>query len=60
MLAIIHFSLLSSCLLSSNPKVKLYKTIILPVVLYECETYLVSHSEGRAQGSEKNIWTKEG
>jgi hypothetical protein len=30
-------SLLSSCLLSSNVKVKLYKTITLPVVLYGCE-----------------------
>jgi hypothetical protein len=31
-------SLLSSCLLSRNVKVKLYKTIILSVVLYGCET----------------------
>jgi hypothetical protein len=31
-------SLLSSCLLSRNVKVKIYKTIILPVVLYGCET----------------------
>jgi hypothetical protein len=30
-------SLLSSRLLSRNVKVKIYKTIILPVVLYECE-----------------------
>jgi hypothetical protein len=29
---------LSSCLLSRNVKVKIYKTIILPVVLYGCET----------------------
>jgi hypothetical protein len=29
-------SLLSSCLLSRNLKVKIYKTIILPVVLYVC------------------------
>jgi hypothetical protein len=29
---------LSSCLLSRNIKVKIYKTVILPVVLYECET----------------------
>jgi hypothetical protein len=29
-------SLLSSCLLSRNLKVKIYKTIILPVVLYGC------------------------
>jgi hypothetical protein len=29
--------LLSSCLLSRNIKVKIYKTVILPVVLYGCE-----------------------
>jgi hypothetical protein len=32
-------SLLSSRLLSRNAKVKIYKTIILPVVLYGCETW---------------------
>jgi hypothetical protein len=32
-------SLLSSRLLSRNVKVKIYKTIILPVVLYGCETW---------------------
>jgi hypothetical protein len=32
-------SLLSSRLLSRNLKVKIYKTIILPVVLYGCETW---------------------
>jgi hypothetical protein len=32
-------SLLSSRLLSTNVKVKINKTIILPVVLYECETW---------------------
>jgi hypothetical protein len=31
--------LLSSCLLSRNVKVKVFKTIILPVVLYGCETW---------------------
>jgi hypothetical protein len=31
-------NLLSSCLLSKNVKVRIYKTIILPVVLYGCET----------------------
>jgi hypothetical protein len=37
MLAAIRFSLLTSRLLSSNVKVKIYKTIILPV-LSGCET----------------------
>jgi hypothetical protein len=32
-------SLLSSRLLSRNVKVKIYKTITLPVVLYGCETW---------------------
>jgi hypothetical protein len=31
-------NLLSSCLLFRNVKIKIYKTIILPVVLYGCET----------------------
>jgi hypothetical protein len=32
-------NLLSSCLLSRNIKIRIYKTIILPVVLYGCETW---------------------
>jgi hypothetical protein len=39
MLATIWFSLPCSCLLSRNLKVKIYKTIILPVILYGCETW---------------------
>jgi hypothetical protein len=39
-------SLLSSRLLSGNLKVKTYKTIILPVVLYGCETWSVTLREG--------------
>jgi hypothetical protein len=31
-------NLLSSCLLSKNVKIRLYKSIILPVVLYGCGT----------------------
>jgi hypothetical protein len=38
-------SLLSSCLLSGNLKVKIHKTIILPVVLYDCETWSVTLRE---------------
>jgi hypothetical protein len=38
-------SLLSSHLLSRNSKVKIYKTIILPVVLYGCETWSLSLRE---------------
>jgi hypothetical protein len=36
---------LSSSLLSSNIKVKIYKTIILPVVLYGCETWSLTLRE---------------
>jgi hypothetical protein len=38
-------SLLSSCLLSRNVKVKIYTTIILPVVLYGCETWSLTLRE---------------
>jgi hypothetical protein len=38
-------SLLSSRLLSRNVKVKIYKTIILPVVLYGCETWCLTLRE---------------
>jgi hypothetical protein len=36
---------LSSRLLSRNVKVKIYKTIILPVVLYGCETWSLTPRE---------------
>jgi hypothetical protein len=38
-------SLLSSRLLSRKVKVKIYKTIILPVVLYGCETWSLALRE---------------
>jgi hypothetical protein len=38
-------SLLSSRLLSSNVKVNIYKTIILPFVLYGCETWFLTLGE---------------
>jgi hypothetical protein len=38
-------NLLSSRLLSKNVKVRIYKTIILPVVLYGCETWSVTVRE---------------
>jgi hypothetical protein len=38
-------SLLSSHLLSRNVKVKIYRTIILPLVLYGCETWSLSLRE---------------
>jgi hypothetical protein len=45
MLPVIRFSLLSSRLLYRNVKVKIYKTIILPVVLYGCETWSLTPRE---------------
>ena len=40
-------NLLSSRLLSKNIKIKIYRTIILPVVLYGCETWLLTLREER-------------
>jgi len=40
-------NLLSSRLLSKNLKIKLYRTVILPVVLYGCETYSLTMWEER-------------
>jgi hypothetical protein len=37
--------LLSSCLLSKNVKVRIYKTIIFPLVLYGCETWSLTVRE---------------
>ena len=38
-------NLLSSSLLSKNLEIKIYRTIILPVVLYGCETWLLTLRE---------------
>jgi len=38
-------NLLSSSLLSKNTKIKIYRTISLPVVLYGCETWLLTLKE---------------
>jgi len=38
-------NLLSSSLISKNVKYKIYRTIILPVVLYECETWSLTLRE---------------
>jgi hypothetical protein len=51
-------NLLSFHLLSKNVKIRIYKTIILPVVLYRYETWsLILREE---QGAEEDIWTEEG
>jgi hypothetical protein len=49
-------SLLFSSLLSRNVKVKIYKTIILPVVLYGCKTWsLTLREEHRLRVFEKRV-----
>ena len=40
-------NLLSSSLLSKNLKIKIYRNIILPVVLYGCETWSLTLREER-------------
>jgi len=40
-------NLLSSRLLSKNLKIKIYRTIVLPVVLYGCETWSLTLREER-------------
>jgi len=40
-------NLLSSRLLSKNLKIKIYRSIILPVILYGCETWLLTLREER-------------
>jgi hypothetical protein len=47
---------LSSRLLSRNVKVKIYKTIFLPVVLYGCETWsLMLREEHRLRVLENRV-----
>ena len=49
-------NLLSSSLLSKELKIKIYTTIILPVVLYGCETWsLVLREERRLRVSENRV-----
>jgi hypothetical protein len=47
-------SLLSSCPLSGNIKIKIYKTMILPVVLCGCETWPVAFREEHRLGLFEN------
>jgi hypothetical protein len=49
-------NLLSSLLISKNLKIKIYKTVILPVVLYGCETSsLTLREEHRLRVSENRV-----
>jgi len=40
-------NILSSSLLSKNLKIKVYRTIFFPVLLYGCETWTITLREGR-------------
>jgi hypothetical protein len=52
-------NLLSSRLLSKNVKIRIYKTIILPVVLYVCETWsLTLREEHRLRVLENRVLRK--
>jgi hypothetical protein len=44
------------CNISKNVKIRIYKPIILSVVLYGCETW----SQILREGAEENIWIEEG
>ena len=57
MLAIIRCRIfLSSRLLSKNIKIKIYRTIILPVVLYGCETWsLILREETKLRVFENKV-----
>ena len=49
-------NLLPSCLLSKNLKIKIYRTIIFPVVLYECGTWsLTLREEHRLRVFENSV-----
>jgi hypothetical protein len=49
-------NLLSSSLLSSTVQIKVHRTIILPVVLYGCETWsLTLRVERRLSGFENKV-----
>ena len=47
--------LLSSSLLSKNLKIKIYRTIILPLVLYGCETWSLTLREERKLRAFENM-----
>jgi hypothetical protein len=45
MLVVIQFRVLSPCLSSKNINIKIYRTVILPEVLYGCETWSITLNE---------------
>jgi hypothetical protein len=59
-------NLLSSCLIPKYIKIRIYRTIIFPMVLYGCETWSLTLTEEHRlrvlenRVAEKDIWTEEG
>jgi hypothetical protein len=51
-------NLLSSSLLSKNIKIHIHRTLILPVVLYGCETWSVTFYEYRPREFENRMFGK--
>jgi hypothetical protein len=52
-------NILSSCLILKNSKIKIYKTVILPVVLYGCETWsLTLREEHRLRVFENRVLSR--
>jgi hypothetical protein len=52
-------NILSSCLILKNLKIKIYKTVILPVVLYGCKTWsLTLRGEPRLRVFENSVLRK--
>jgi len=52
-------NIFSSSLLSKNLNIKIYRTIILPVVLYGCETWSLTLKEERRQSVlENGVWRR--
>jgi len=57
---------LSSSLLSKNIQMKIYTTVIWPIIMYRCEAWIVTLRKERRlrvfeiRGSEEAIWTYEG
>jgi hypothetical protein len=59
MLAIIQSKILSSCLISKKLNIKIYKTVILPVVPYGCENWFLTWREDhRLRASENRVLRK--
>jgi hypothetical protein len=56
MLAIIQSKIFVFCFISKNLKIKIYKTVILPVALYRCESWsLTLRAEHRLRVLENKL-----